>query len=74
MYNDLSIHNFIQSHGERLGLIWKAGQEGENRLLQSDSAETGVPIAGYLNLVKPNQVQVLGPEEVQYLAQLKKNK
>ena len=73
MSNDLTIRDFIQSHGERLGLIWQAGQEGEQRLLQSDRTETGAPIAGYLNLVKPNQVQVLGPEEVKYLNQLKKN-
>ena len=73
MSNDLTIRDFIQSHGERLGLIWQAGQEGEQRLLQSDRAETSAPIAGYLNLVKPNQVQVLGPEEVKYLNQLKKN-
>lgn len=73
MSNDLTIRDFIQSHGERLGLIWQAGQEGEQRLLQSDRTETGAPIAGYLNLVKPNQVQVLGPEEVKYLNQLKMN-
>jgi len=73
MNNDLTIRDFIQSHGERLGLIWQAGQEGEQRLLKSERAEHSTPISGYLNLVKPNQVQVLGPEEVKYLAQLKKN-
>ena len=69
----LTIRDFIQSHGERLGLVWKAGQAGENRHFQSENIITGVPIAGYLNLVKPNQVQVLGPEEVSYLEQLKTN-
>ena len=73
MTNDLSVRDFIQSHGEKLGLLWQAGQEGENKSLQSESSKTGSPIAGYLNLVKPNQVQVLGPEEVNYLTQLKKN-
>lgn len=73
MNNDLSIRDFIQSHGERLGLLWKAGQSGDSRLLQSERSESGIPIAGYLNLVKPNQVQVLGPEEVDYLSLLKKN-
>lgn len=73
MDNDLTTRDFIQSHGERLGLCWQAGQEGEGRLLQNKKSITGVPIAGFLNLVKPNQVQVLGPEEVKYLAQLGKN-
>jgi len=73
MSNDLTIRDFIQSHGERLGLLWKAGQSGENQHFQSENLKTGVPIAGYLNLVKPNQVQVLGPEEVNYLKKLKSN-
>ena len=73
MDNNLTIRDFIQSHGERLGLCWQAGQKGENRLLQNEKSQTGIPIAGYLNLVKPNQVQVLGPEEVKYLNQLGKN-
>lgn len=73
MKDELTIRDFIESHGERLGLIWKAGQSGEDRHFQSKNLITGVPIAGYLNLVKPNQVQVLGPEEVKYLEQLKTN-
>ena len=73
MSNDLSIRDFILSHGERLGLLWKAGKSGKNRHFQSQNLITGVPIAGYLNLVKPNQVQVIGPEEIKYLNQLKSN-
>ena len=73
MINDLSIRDFIQSHGERLGLLWKAGKKGKNRHFQNENLITGVPIAGYLNLVKPNQVQVIGPEEIKYLNQLKSN-
>ena len=71
--NDLTVRDFIQSHGERLGLNWQAGQDGENRLLHNEKSDLRIPIAGYLNLVKPNQVQVLGPEEVKYLEQLGKN-
>ena len=73
MENDLTTRDFIQSHGERLGLRWEAGQDGENRLLHTGKALAGNPIAGYLNLVRPNRVQVLGPEEVNYLEQLGKN-
>jgi len=73
MENPLTTHDFFQSHGERLGLHWEAGKEGESRLLQTEKYLNGVPLAGYLNLVRPNRVQVLGPDEVQYLSQLKKN-
>ena len=71
--NNLTTRDFIESHGEMLGLYWQAGQKGESRLLSNEKSESGTPIAGYLNLVKPNQVQVLGPEEVKYLAQLGRN-
>ncbi|MCW8901095.1 MAG: HPr(Ser) kinase/phosphatase [Gammaproteobacteria bacterium] len=73
MSKDLTTRDFFQSHGVRLGLNWQAGQDGENRLLHNEKTDSGMPIAGYLNLVKPNQVQVLGPEEVKYLKQLGKN-
>ena len=73
MNNNLTTRDFIESHGERLGLNWQAGKKGENRILQNEKSKMGIPIAGYLNLVKPNQVQVLGPEEVKYLKQLGKN-
>ena len=73
MDNNLSTRDFIQSHGEKLGLKWQAGEKGEHRLLQSEQSPTGIPIAGYLNLVRPNRVQVLGPKEVQYLKKLGKN-
>ena len=73
MDNNLSTRDFIQSHGEKLGLKWQAGEKGEHRLLQSEKSPTGIPIAGYLNLVRPNRVQVLGPKEVQYLKKLGKN-
>lgn len=77
MNNSYTVQDFLKSHGERLGLIWKAGKEGDVRLLKNEQSNTNkkltTPIAGYLNLVKPNQIQVLGPEEVLYLSQLKKN-
>lgn len=73
MNNNLTTRDFVESHGEKLGLKWQAGKKGENRLLQDKKSVTGISVAGYLNLVKPNQVQVLGPEEVKYLEQLGRN-
>ena len=71
--NDFTTRDFLKSHGERLGLQWVAGETGENRPIQTEQYRNGTPIAGYLNLVRPNRIQVLGPEEVQYLYQLGKN-
>ncbi len=53
---------------ERLSLRWIAGQGGEARSL--DSAETKVrrpSQVGYLNLIYPNKVQIVGAEELAYL-------
>lgn len=73
MDNKITTRDFIQSHGERLRLRWQAGQKGEDRLLQAEKHLAGNPVAGYLNLVKPNRVQVLGSDEIRYLDQLGKN-
>lgn len=73
MASEVSTHDFVLSHGDILALQWQAGETGKSRLLLTKRASTGIAIAGYLNLVKPNLIQVLGPEEVQYLKLLGKN-
>lgn len=73
MNHKLTSHEFIQAQGEKLGLHWEAGQSGGDRLLKADLSVTGSTLAGYLNLVRPNRIQVIGPEEVRYLQQLGKN-
>lgn len=69
----ITTRDFLESHGDRLGLHWKAGKEGENAPLLDPESTSNFPIAGYLNLVKPNRVQVLGPDEIIYLEELGKN-
>lgn len=73
MSNTLTAHDFIQAQGKKLGLHWEAGQSGGTRLLKTEKSLTGSTLAGYLNLVRPNRIQVLGPDEVHYLEQLGKN-
>ncbi len=53
---------------ERLGLRWLAGQRGEGRTLESASHLARRPsLVGYLNTIYPNQVQVIGTDELAYL-------
>jgi HPr kinase/phosphorylase len=73
MNNELTTRDFIQKYGESLGLHWQAGHQGADRLLQNDKLTRGTALVGYLNLVRPNLIQVLGAEEVNYLTQLGKN-
>jgi HPr kinase/phosphorylase len=53
---------------ERLGLRWVAGQRGEKRALEPGVSLSRRPsMAGYLNTIYPNKVQILGTEELAYL-------
>ena len=53
---------------QRLGLRWVAGQRGENRVLESVSHLARRPaLAGYLNTIHANKVQIVGSEELDYL-------
>ena len=54
--------------GERLALTWVAGQRGEDRVLESvDTVARRPSLAGYLNIIYPNKVQILGTEELTWL-------
>lgn len=53
---------------ERLGLRWVAGQRGENRVLEPGERLSRRPsLAGYLNTIYPNKVQLIGTDELGYL-------
>ncbi len=53
---------------ERLELRWIAGQEGAAHRLESVETVARRPsLAGYLNAIYPNKVQILGTEELTWL-------
>jgi HPr kinase/phosphorylase len=52
----------------RLGLRWLAGQRGEQRALEAASHLSRRPsLVGYLNTIYPNQIQIIGTDELSYL-------
>ncbi len=56
---------------ERLELRWVAGRQGAGRLLEAvDTVARRPSLAGYLNLIYPNRVQILGTEELAWLGEL----
>ncbi len=56
---------------ERLGLRWKAGMRGETRILDTGETKSRRPsLVGYLNVIYPNKVQIIGGEELTYLDSL----
>ncbi len=53
---------------ERLALRWLAGKEGAERVLEAvDTVARRPSLAGYLNIIYPNKVQILGSEELAWL-------
>lgn len=56
---------------ERLGLQWVVGSgKGQNRSVSDLDLTARPSLAGYLNLIHPNKVQVLGDAELDYLNRL----
>ena len=68
MDQSLSARDLYEQQHERLGLRWHAGQQGQSRLSESVDTNARRPsLAGYLNIIYPNKVQILGSEELQWL-------
>lgn len=68
MNASISARDLYDQQQERLGLRWLAGQRGEHRVLEAVETVARRPsLAGYLNIIYPNKVQILGTEELAWL-------
>ncbi len=68
MNSSISAHDLFDQQQERLGLRWLAGLRGEGRVLEAVETVARRPsLAGYLNIIYPNKVQILGSEELAWL-------
>ncbi|MDX1570680.1 MAG: HPr kinase/phosphorylase, partial [Xanthomonadales bacterium] len=75
MNQSISAAELFRSLKDRLQLSRAAGPEGENRAVAAtDSPELRPSLCGFLNLVHPNDIQVLGLEELRYLDSLDSRK
>ncbi|HET6604958.1 MAG TPA: HPr(Ser) kinase/phosphatase [Xanthomonadaceae bacterium] len=64
----VSARSLFDQLSQRLGLRWLAGQRGAERMLEpGDHLARRPSLAGYLNTIYPNKVQILGTEELKYL-------
>jgi HPr kinase/phosphorylase len=51
-----------------MALRWAAGMRGESRVLEPNAKQSRRPsLVGYLNVIYPNKVQIIGTEELNYL-------
>ncbi|MGH8145537.1 MAG: HPr(Ser) kinase/phosphatase [Rhodanobacteraceae bacterium] len=66
--NRLSARDLFDDIRERMALRWVAGQAGADRSLQAGGAGPRRPSeVGYLNIIYPNKLQIVGGEELNYL-------
>ena len=67
----ISARELFDQQQARLGLRWLAGLAGEGRVLEAGETVSRRPsLAGYLNVIYPNRVQILGTEELAWLDSL----
>jgi HPr kinase/phosphorylase len=71
MTTRISAGELFEQQRERLALRWLAGQAGASRMLEAvDTVARRPSLAGYLNAIYPNKVQILGSEELSWLDSL----
>ncbi len=68
---ELSVAALVQRFGAALDLRWICGRGGaESRTLSAMNFHSRPSLVGYLNLIHPNRIQVLGLEELEWLDKL----
>ncbi len=93
MTSQITVKELFDSHSEKYGLQWIAGQQGSNNIIipeQSKDKQTAshggkkkkktvgngktsesYSLVGYLNLIHPHQIQILGGTELKYFEGLR---
>ncbi|MBA2238540.1 MAG: HPr(Ser) kinase/phosphatase [Lysobacter sp.] len=71
MTASISAGELFKQQRDRLELHWLAGQAGQERVLEAVETVARRPsLAGYLNTIYPNKVQILGTEELAWMDSL----
>ncbi len=71
MDRPLTAHSLFEQTQNRLKLSWVSNPDSTDlQSLSGSDVSTRPDLAGYLNLIHPNQIQVLGQEELRYFEAL----
>lgn len=69
--NEMTVLELVERFGKELDLRWISGRRhADQRTLSVTSFRARPSLVGYLNLIHPNRIQVLGREEMTWLDQL----
>lgn len=66
----ISVRRLYQDNQLKLQLSWAAGTAGADNRIGVEADKPVLALVGHLNFIHPNQVQVLGVAEVEYLEKL----
>ncbi|HVJ62462.1 MAG TPA: HPr(Ser) kinase/phosphatase [Tahibacter sp.] len=67
----LTARQLAESLSERMAMRWVAGVRGDERAIEPGDNHARRPsLVGYLNVIYPNKVQIIGTEELNYLDSL----
>jgi HPr kinase/phosphorylase len=67
----VSIDRLFSENREKLGLTWRAGRQGGNRVLTGEMAlKPTIGQIGHMNFIHPFRMQIMGTAEIAYLASL----
>jgi HPr kinase/phosphorylase len=71
MNTRITARELFEQQKDKMGLRWVAGQDGGTRELEAGNTQSRRPsLCGYLNIIYPNKVQILGTEELGWLDSL----
>lgn len=74
MQKKITANLLFDTYKSKLQLKWIAGRKGKGRVISEDIEHASyISLIGHLNAIHPNQIQVLGRWELEYLAGLGKN-
>ena len=64
----ITVRDVYEQLQSRLGLRWVAGRRGDGRVIEpGENLQRRPSLVGYLNIIYPNKVQLVGSEELKYL-------
>jgi HPr kinase/phosphorylase len=64
----LTAREIFDSLSDRMALRWVAGRHGETRMVDTvETMQRRPSLVGYLNIIYPNKIQIVGNEELRYL-------
>ncbi|MDO5058723.1 MAG: HPr(Ser) kinase/phosphatase [Neisseria sp.] len=66
----ISVRRLYQDNQHKLQLAWAAGTAGADNRIGVEADKPVLALVGHLNFIHPNQVQVLGVAEAEYLNRL----